>query len=170
MVAMRVLGGFILATMAGSVAAQPAVTATNAAYAPPPAGPEVVLLLVNDIRRDAGLSELRFDPSLTAAASRYAADLAARGELDHAGADGSAPPDRANAAGYPGRYVAENLAAGYEDATALVGDWMDSPSHRATILLEQARDVGVGHAKATAVSSETYWTLLVASPTVTTAQ
>lgn len=151
---------------AGAAAAQQAVATTMASYASPRREPEAVLTLVNDIRRDAGLAELRLSGPLMDAASRYAADLAARGELDHAGADGSAPPDRANAAGYPGRYVAENLAAGYDDAGALVADWMASPSHRATILLERASELGVGQARAPGAPEETYWTLLIASPTV----
>ncbi len=151
---------------AGAAAAQQAVATTMASYASPRRDPEAVLTLVNDIRRDAGLRELRFNGALMDAASLYAADLAARGELDHAGADGSGPPDRANAAGYPGRYVAENLAAGYDDAGALVADWMASPSHRATILLEPASELGVGQAQAPGNPKEIFWTLLVASPTV----
>lgn len=165
---MRFFGTIVLALTGGAAAAQTAVSPMSASYAPSRAEPLAVLSLVNDIRRAEGLDELQLDGALMSAAADYAADLALRGALDHAGADGSAPPDRANAAGYPGRYVAENLAAGYDDAAALVGDWMESPSHRATILLERATDLGVG--QASAAPGDTYWTLLVAAPAVRVAE
>ncbi|NWG71312.1 MAG: CAP domain-containing protein [Parvularculaceae bacterium] len=142
--------------------AQTAVAPSNASYRNP-AETEAILALVNSVRRREGLSELKLDAALTEAATRYAAELAARGELSHIGPDGSAPPDRANAAGYSGRYVAETLSAGYEEASPLVDAWMDSPSHRAALLLERASDLGVGRAVDPA-RSEIYWTVLVAAP------
>ncbi|MEQ1929291.1 MAG: CAP domain-containing protein [Parvularculaceae bacterium] len=127
---------------------------------------QTILAAINDIRRAQGLEELKLDQSLMQAAARYAGDLVHREELSHAGADGSAPPDRAVAAGYPGRYVAENLAAGYDDAVLMVNDWMASPSHRATILLDRASDLGVGLAVDPSSEYRTFWTLLIASPTI----
>lgn len=124
-----------------------------------------MLAQVNSVRREQGLRELRLDDALMEAASRHAADLAARGELSHAGLDGSAPPDRAESAGYRGRYVAETLAAGYDHAATLVEDWMESPSHRAALLLDRASDLGVGRARDPQTGLETYWAVLLAAPT-----
>lgn len=161
---MRVAAAVALAVASTSAHAQQAIAPRLASYAPAPDGPEAVLARINDARRAEGLSELAPDPALTRAAGGYAADLAMRGDVSHEGADGSSPPDRANAAGYPGRYVGETLAAGYDDAGALVADWMESPLHRETLLLSRASDIGVGLAVDPQSEYQTYWTVLVAAP------
>lgn len=165
--------GVCLAALAGPALAQSATSPALAALAVSGADPDPLsrfdardmLVAVNEVRRAQGLGELRLNAALMDAAASYAADLARRSELSHSGEDGSAPPDRAAAAGYPGRYVAENLAAGYDETGALVADWMTSPAHRQTILLERAADLGVAIAIDPGSEYKTYWTLLVAAPT-----
>lgn len=51
---------------------------------------------------------------------------------------------RMSAAGYLGNAAAENIAAGYADAAAVVQGWMGSPGHRSTILSSSYREVGTG--------------------------
>jgi uncharacterized protein YkwD len=128
--------------------------------------PYVMLAAVNEARAEAGLRRLHLHDALMRAAEDYAEDLRHRPELSHAGRDGSTPPDRARAAGYPGRYVAESLATGYSDreVKTLVADWLTSPTHRATLLLDRARDLGVARVIDPQSEYQSYWTLLVAAP------
>jgi uncharacterized protein YkwD len=105
-----------------------------------PAGEvEEVLALVNEARADAGRSLLRNDTRLAAAARAHTIVMAAAQQLTHA--DWVA---YIRAAGYPGGWLGENIAYGYQDAAAVVKGWLRSSGHRANILATQYRDSGVG--------------------------
>ena len=108
---------------------------------------EAVARLVNRERAVRGLPPLVVDVRLAAAAAAHAADLARRGVSGHEGADGSGPAQRADAAGYAWRVIAENVAAGQPDATTAVAAWMRSPGHRANVLATDVRHVGAGYAR-----------------------
>ncbi len=110
-----------------------------------------VLELSNDFRRKNGLSALRADPALTAAARAFAAYLARTGRFAH-DADGGGPGERAEAAGYAYCEVAENLST-ETSVLALTPErraqdamqgWTTSPGHRRNLLLARAADTGVG--------------------------
>jgi len=110
----------------------------------------------NAARAAAGLAALRVEPRLTRAADTYAREMARDGRLEHTDPSGAGVEARAEAAGYTDwEYLAENLAtgAGRPDATALIGRWLESMSHRRNILAPELRDVGV----ACYVASERYW-------------
>ncbi|WP_175084778.1 CAP domain-containing protein [Candidatus Frankia nodulisporulans] len=115
-----------------------------------------VVTLTNLERGRAGLSALSIDPVLTAAADGHSTDMARRGFFAHTSPDGRTVSDRVTALGYRYSRVAENIAAGQTSAEEVVAGWMDSPGHRANILLPQLREIGVGYA----VGGEhgTYWT------------
>ncbi|CAO5149652.1 conserved hypothetical protein [Frankia sp. AiPs1] len=115
-----------------------------------------VVTLTNVERQQAGLLPLSVDPVLTAAADGHSADMARRGFFAHTSPDGRTVSDRVTALGYRYSRVAENIAAGQTSAQEVVSGWMNSPGHRANILLPQLREIGVGHA----VGGEygTYWT------------
>ena len=100
----------------------------------------------NAFRAGHGLAALEPDVRLFLAADRLARDLAARGELTHVASDGSAPPDRAAAAGYVRTIVAENIAAGQTEPGHVVLGWSDSPKHRANLLDARIRHAGAAHA------------------------
>lgn len=100
----------------------------------------------NDFRADHGLGALEPDVRLFLAADRLARDLAARGELTHVASDGSAPHDRAEAAGYVRTIVAENIAAGQTDPGQVVRGWSGSPGHRSNLLDGRVRHAGAAHA------------------------
>ncbi|MBY0423100.1 MAG: CAP domain-containing protein, partial [Parvularculaceae bacterium] len=123
-----------------------------------------VLAEVNRVRTERGLSPVKPDPALMAAASGYAAELTTRPDLDHIGRDGSTPPVRAEKAGYVGGNVAENLAAGFADPTDAVEAWMKSPSHRDVILKPDAEYAGVAREDAPETEYKSYWTMLVGGP------
>jgi len=61
--------------------------------------------------------------------------------------DGSTPATRSSDAGYPGRFIGENIAWGSGSSSTprmIVSSWMNSPGHRANILDGDFKDWGVG--------------------------
>jgi uncharacterized protein YkwD len=105
-----------------------------------------VIELINEERAKAGLSALKPQHQLTAAAQVYSADMACHNYLSHTGRDGSRFVERAARQGYQFDYGGENLAGGYATPEEVVQGWMDSPGHRENILNEHYVDVGVGYA------------------------
>ena len=65
------------------------------------------------------------------------------GKMTHAGAGSSSAGDRARAAGYRWRFVAENVAWGQEDAPRVVAGWGASAPHRRNILSKDAKEIGL---------------------------
>ena len=79
--------------------------------------------------------------------------------FDHQSRDGRSPADRATAAGYPSRFVGENIAAGRPTAEGTVQQWLESPGHCVNMLSPEYGVLGVGHAT-TSRSLGHYWTQL----------
>ncbi|MFJ9041597.1 CAP domain-containing protein [Streptomyces sp. NPDC102406] len=115
---------------------------------------------VNRRRVAAGCRPVRLRSSLGRAARAHSADMARHERLDHTGTDGSGPQERMRAAGYRAAYAGEAIAAGADSARAVVGEWMDSPSHRDLILTCRFTHAGVGRAEG---PGGPWWTLDLAS-------
>ena len=109
-----------------------------------------------------GLRPLAVDARLTAAAQAHSADMVRRGFFAHESPDGRQVWDRASAAGYAYRKVAENIAAGQRTAEEVVRGWMGSPGHRANILDGDLTQLGVGRADGGSYS--VYWTQVFGAP------
>lgn len=105
-----------------------------------------LLRLHNMERSRAGLSAFRLDPQLTEAARVHAEDMRQRNGMSHTGSDGSGPGERIARTGYQGVTWAENVAAGYTSATAVMNGWMGSPGHRANILGARLTECGLARA------------------------
>lgn len=110
----------------------PATTTTTAPEVDPA---EAVLTLVNEARAAAATPcpPLTVDPHLQLAAKAHTDDMAARGYMDHVTPEGQDPAARAQAAGYTGSGVGENIAQGYPDAASVMAGWMASEGHRKNI-------------------------------------
>lgn len=135
-------------------------TPTAAAAGDPPSLARSVVDLANQERLKAGLNPLVWNDQLAAAATDYAREMAAKGFFAHNAPDGSTPVSRAQRAGYPaygwgGLYVGENLARGYNTAENVTQAWMNSPDHRANVLLPKYREIGIG--LAVAPDGTKYW-------------
>jgi uncharacterized protein YkwD len=116
-----------------------------------------VLDLTNAERAKAGCAGLRLDLRLRTAARAHSTDMAVHNYFSHTGRDGSDPGDRMADAGYNiRRGWAENIAAGYPTAKAVMAGWMNSPGHRANILNCRLRALGVGVARSN--GGRLYWT------------
>ncbi len=103
---------------------------------------EAALMLANADREEHGLTPLRPDATLAAAAQRHAEDMLARGYFAHASPDGRTVVDRYRAAGGTGSpAIGENLAnctrCGPPRRALLErfeSGWMESPGHRRNLL------------------------------------
>ena len=109
-----------------------------------------------------GLRALTVDQRLAAAAQDHSADMVRRAFFAHESPDGRQVWDRAVAAGYAYRKVAENIAAGQRTAEEVVRGWMESPGHRANILDGDLTQIGVG--RADGGSYGVYWTQVFGTP------
>jgi uncharacterized protein YkwD len=109
-----------------------------------------------------GLRTLTVDQRLAAAAQGHSADMVRRAFFAHESPDGRQVWDRAVAAGYAYRKVAENIAAGQRTAEEVVRGWMGSPGHRANILDGDLTQIGVG--RADGGSYGVYWTQVFGTP------
>ncbi len=109
--------------------------------------PGGLLAATNQRRSAAGLGGLSNNGKLAQAAQAKANDMAARNYWAHNTPDGSPPWVFINNAGYSYNRAGENLACGFNDSTAVITGWYNSPSHRDN-LLGDYQDVGFGIANA----------------------
>lgn len=121
-----------------------------------------VLTRTNAERTRRGLGELTVDTRLARAAHAHSADMVRRGFFAHENPDGQQVWDRAAAAGYAYRKVAENIAAGQRSAEEVVLGWMNSPGHRANILDAELSEIGVGRVEGGPYG--VYWTQVFGTP------
>ena len=113
--------------------------------------------LLNTQRVGHGLPALRYSHQLASAARSHAADVAGRGQVSHVSSNGARLADRARAAGYCFRTLAENIAWGQNSETASLTGWMTSSSHRRNILHRDMTEYGIAQ-----VGS--IWVLVVGRP------
>lgn len=98
----------------------------------------------NAHRAQAGLASLRTNAALNASAQVKALDMLERQYFAHEAPTGEGVADLVQESGYAFVAIGENLALGnFEDDQTLVQAWMDSPGHRANILKDSYREIGV---------------------------
>lgn len=116
--------------------------------------------LTNARRVSRGLSPLKVSSELQQAAKFHSSWMATHDCLAHTCPNEPDWVTRIQNAGYL-NYVslAENIAAGYSSASAVVDAWMDSPDHRANMLNAGLREAGGGYAYSAAAYYQRYWTL-----------
>jgi uncharacterized protein YkwD len=108
-----------------------------------------VLANVNSLRREHGLSSLRFSSKLTAAARSHSEEMAQRGYFSHDSANGGSF-DRRIARFYSlrgSRYwsVGENLlwSSPDVDPAGALNMWLNSPEHKKILLSSRWREIGI---------------------------
>lgn len=111
-------------------------------------------LLLNDERIDAGIATVTENSVLNGIAQDHAEDQVRNNYLDHTSLDGSNVGDRALAGGYNYRFIAENIARGFDDEGEVIDAWMASPGHQENILDTRAEEFGLGREEST-------WVLLL---------
>jgi uncharacterized protein YkwD len=95
------------------------------------------------------LPALRWEPGLAHAAEDHAADIGARGVLDHFGAKGESPLDRVARYGVLQGPGGENIAVAFSDAHLivvylLIDDGVPDRGHREALVDRRYEQVGVG--------------------------
>ncbi len=127
-----------------------------------------VVRLVNNVRERSGLAPLRTNAKLAKAARLHSRDMARNDFFSHTSPTGSNAGDRVQSVGYAFSNVGENLAAGQANAQQVFRAWMDSPSHRASILNPNFREIGIGYEflfrDRGSVNHNYYWTMKLGNP------
>lgn len=113
-----------------------------------------LLVLVEEERAKVGAKSLRVDPQLVAAAQAHSDDMARKRSFDSMNPDGNLAVNILLRDPRFGGYVAENSAAQYftpaagldPDAMArgFLQIWLESPSHRQTVVYREFDRTGIG--------------------------
>jgi len=82
----------------------------------------------------------------------------------HKDPDGDMPADRAWAAGYRGRQIGENIAAGQGSPGKAMAGWLASPGHCANLMNPMFTQVGAAYATDARSDEGVYWTMLFGAP------
>ena len=112
-----------------------------------------VIRLVNNIRKQNGLSPLTANWELSRVARYKSQDMADRNDFSHTSPTYGTPFQMIKAFGLSYRTAGENIAYGYASPQKVVDGWMNSSGHRANILNASYTQIGVGY-----VAKGNYWT------------
>lgn len=102
-----------------------------------------ILNLVNAERAKAGLSELKLDLSVTAAANVRANEI--KQSFSHTRPDGSSFSSALKEQGVSYKRSGENIAWGQKSPEQVMNAWMNSDGHRANILNKNFENIGIGY-------------------------
>lgn len=112
-----------------------------------------VIRLVNDIRRQNGLSPLSANWELSRVARYKSQDMVDNRYFSHNSPTYGTPFQMIQAFGLSYRTAGENIAYGQRTPQEVVTSWMNSSGHRANILNASYTQIGVGY-----VANGNYWT------------
>ncbi|MBC3207574.1 CAP domain-containing protein [Pseudomonas sp. SWRI111] len=115
-------------------------------------------------QRFAAARPLSWNAALGAAAQGHSKAMAYGNYFAHRDPDGDMPADRARAAGYRGRQVGENIAAGQSSPGKAMAGWLASPGHCANLMSPIFTQVGAGFASESRSDKGVYWTMLFGAP------
>lgn len=145
----------------------------GAALGDPRAAGQALLAQVNAARgrsrvcgsqRFAAARPLAWNGALGKAAEGHSRSMARRDYFSHRGPGGDSPFDRARAAGYKGRMVGENIAAGQGSPRAALDSWLASPGHCANLMNPRFTQMGAAYASEVRSENGIYWTLMFGAP------
>jgi hypothetical protein len=131
-----------------------------------------IVQLTNSERQSRGLSQLKLNPELSAAALQKASDMFARNYWAHVSPGGVQPWFFITQAGYTYRYAGENLARDFSDPKSIIQAWLNSPTHRDNLLNSRYEDIGVAvvdgtlEGKDTTLVVQMFGTKLASAPAV----
>ena len=102
-----------------------------------------VLTLVNKVRSESNLKDLKSNPVLQLAAKNKAVDIKAYKYFSHNSPNNVKWNDFIINQGYNYVIAGENLARGYYNADDMIKDWLLSQSHRENILFKDYTETGI---------------------------
>ncbi|MBC3949546.1 MULTISPECIES: CAP domain-containing protein [Pseudomonas] len=106
----------------------------------------------------AATTPLTWNPALASAAENHSRGMANNNFFDHMDRDGRMPGDRAELAGYSGRQIGENIAAGQGSVAKVVEGWLASPGHCANLMNPAFNELGAAYAVDPKSDAGIYWT------------
>lgn len=115
-------------------------------------------------QRFAATRPLTWNAALGAAAQGHSKAMAYGNYFAHRDPDGDMPLDRAKAAGYRGRQIGENIAAGQGSPNKAMASWLASPGHCANLMNPMFTQVGAAYAADSRSDEGVYWTMLFGAP------
>ncbi|WP_296256043.1 MULTISPECIES: CAP domain-containing protein [unclassified Pseudomonas] len=105
-------------------------------------------------------SPLTWNANLASAAEGHSRSMANANYFDHKGRNGGTPGDRAEMAGYIGKAIGENIAAGQDSTRKVVEGWLASPGHCANIMNPAFHELGAAYAVDPKSDAGIYWTAM----------
>ena len=105
---------------------------------------QAIINYTNQIRNEAGLSELEVDNRLMQSALYKAQDMADKGYFAHTNPDGHRMSYWINGLDYHYTLAGENLAKGFTSVDSMLQAWVDSPTHYRNLVETEFTDIGVG--------------------------
>ncbi len=125
--------------------------------------PEVrLILLVNQTRTKAGLRPLKPSRLLGEVARAHSREMRDEKFFSHTNPYGWGPKERLERAGFAWKAYGENIGCGPDSPEKILQTWMNSASHRETLLDPVYTEVGIGLVRGGKCRS--YWTGLFARP------
>jgi uncharacterized protein YkwD len=121
-----------------------------------------IVLEANLLRTSKGLPPLRIDPGLCRAADFHAQEMAQLNYFSHRGPQSmfaSTPGSRAFRQGYSWARIAENICAGYSNASDAFNSFLFSKPHYQNMVDPELLDIGIGVAKSE--TNRLYWVMLL---------
>jgi uncharacterized protein YkwD len=111
-------------------------------------------------QRFAAARPLAWNASLGAAAQGHSKAMAYGNYFAHQDPDGDTAVDRARAAGFRGRQIGENIAAGQNLPNKAMAGWLASPGHCANLMNPMFTQVGAAYATDARSDRGVYWTMM----------
>ncbi|WP_166359703.1 CAP domain-containing protein [Pseudomonas akapageensis] len=115
-------------------------------------------------QRFAAARPLTWSAALGTAAQQHSRDMASDNYFAHEDPDGDMPADRAWGAGYRGRKIGENIAAGQGSPNQAMAGWLASPGHCANLMNPMFTQVGAAYAANSRSDKGVYWTMVFGAP------
>ncbi len=134
---------------------KPKVVIAKTVEIPATVNKEVVLKLVNDVRKKGcqcgdtyfyPVPELTWNTQLEEAAYKHSNDMYRKNFFSHVAPDGSKAGLRIERTGYKWKAYGENIASGYASEKEVVRGWIKSPGHCKNIMNKGFKEMGVARA------------------------
>ncbi|AUM70712.1 CAP domain-containing protein [Pseudomonas fluorescens] len=115
-------------------------------------------------QRFAAARPLSWNAALGAAAQGHSRSMARENYFAHRDPDGRSTSDRAKSAGFRGRKLGENIAAGQRSPSQALHDWLASPGHCANLMNPMFTQMGAASASDSHSDAGVYWTMVLGAP------
>ncbi|MGN8343097.1 CAP domain-containing protein [Pseudomonas sp. SMV71] len=115
-------------------------------------------------QRFAAARPLSWNTALGTAAQGHSRAMVRGNYFAHRDPDGRSVADRAKGAGFRGRKIGENIAAGQSSPNQAMRDWLASPGHCANLMNPMFTQMGAASATDSHSDARVYWTMVFGAP------